>query len=415
MYANLSSSALTIRTIADPTFDTITLNDATFTANAFTYTLPNVTDTLVTLTSFQTITSKTFTENAIKECSIDYSEIGSFASDNGTFASITIGSGLAGTEPVTGIFIPQIAVNTVVVTDASSMLIGNSTYTGYLSNLTSDPQTQINNIVNGTTTFTGLTANSIVTTNGSSALSTNSTYATYLANLTSDPQTQINNIINGTSTFTGLTVTGPLTNTYLENTENCVITANTTGTLILNTITGSSGISVSNEPGNIIISGTAAPLPITITPVYVVGDHYNSVPFPYSYTASNAVVLFQCTLTFPSTGTYRVQAEWNLSIYNTSGSIQPYSAFVTDSATPLNNIGGGIQFARQATEIPATLTQQMGCTGTSFYSTYSNQTVTFSLVFSSYGNCTLNANNNQYVTPATTFPNPVVFMACYAV
>ena len=184
----------------------------------------------------------------------------------------------------------------------------------------------------------------------------------------------------------------------------------------MNSITAGDGISISNEPGNIIISATSGPpLPITITPVYVVGDHYNSPAFPYSYSASNAVVLFQCTLTFPSTGTFRVQAEWNLSIYNTSGSIQPYSAFVTDSATPLDNTGGGIQFARQATEIPSTLTQQMGCTGQSFYSTYSNQTVTFSLVFSSYGNCTLNANNNQYVTPATTFPNPVVFMACYAV
>jgi hypothetical protein len=88
------------------------------TTATFTFPTDVSSDVIVTETSTQTLTNKTLTAPVVNSPTI-------------TQASITLASA---------------AVNSVVVTDANQALVTNSTYTGYLSGFTSDPQTQINNI-----------------------------------------------------------------------------------------------------------------------------------------------------------------------------------------------------------------------------------------------------------------------------
>ena len=88
----------------------------------------------------------------------------------------------------------------------------------YISGLTSSAQTQITNLTNGTTAHTGTSSFVNMTFSGTLNTVSAATFA-YISGLTSSAQTQINNILNGTSAFTG---TVGLTNATFSGTLNTI-------------------------------------------------------------------------------------------------------------------------------------------------------------------------------------------------
>ncbi len=155
---------------------------------------------------------------------------------------------------------------------------------GYIGGLTSSAQTQINNILNGTSSFTNISYTGTLN-------SVSPTVFGYISGLTSSAQTQINNILNGTSSHTNITYTGTL---------------NSISTTVLGYISGltsSAQTQITNAQTQInnLISGSQAVANVQLQNKYWIG--------------SNALISANTTLSFPlANEIYSVSTTSNITI-----------------------------------------------------------------------------------------------------
>jgi len=117
-------------------------------------------------------------------------------------SQIILGTASEVTYPMGGLNIPALTTMTLLGNLVANSLTITPTIMGYIQGLTSSAQTQLDNILNGTSARTGTISFVNATFSGTLNTVSAATFA-YISGLTSSAQTQLNNILNGTSAFTG--------------------------------------------------------------------------------------------------------------------------------------------------------------------------------------------------------------------
>jgi hypothetical protein len=178
---------------------------------------------------------------------------------------IILGTGSQVTYPMGGLTVPVATNMTLLGNLIANSLTITPTIMGYIQGLTSSAQTQLNNILNGTSAFTGTVGFTNATFSGTLNTVSATTFG-YISGLTSSAQTQFNNILNGTSAFTGTvgftnaTFSGTTTTTGTSTFNGIVTTKGTylksCGPIQTGSFTISSSLIYENYPINITATST---------------------------------------------------------------------------------------------------------------------------------------------------------------